>query len=365
MSAAAALTETRLTPRAASVASAVPTTRRRQYELDALRLLSVFAVFVFHVNSQYSNPPRGLVRYSAAAAAVVAAIPAWRMPMLFFVAGLAVLPGLGTKTPRVYLFARMRRLLVPFVLGCLCIAPVQLVLEESLRGRSVPLEPRTGYYWFLSVLGVLTAAGLPLACALRRVRAQLTAVRAPWIAIALCSIPTLLACLPWRWLPTRPVYADHDAKTLLSYAAFFGIGLALSFLPAVRDDLRRYWPVALIPGVAATLAPLFGAARAGTTHTSVFVAAVGMTGLVIGGYGLMQQICTRPFPALARWSPYAFPFYILHGIMLALVSTVVLPLRLPLSVEIWTVAALTALATVLSARVLLAYRAGRWALGSS
>ncbi|MBL8157135.1 MAG: acyltransferase, partial [Anaerolineae bacterium] len=179
---------------------------------------------------------------------------------------------LRKRSARQYLDERFRRLLIPFVFGCLLLTPVMLYFEwmhktqtglwsmtfwEFVSSRSIPLSCQifgwAGYHlWFLGFLFSYSLLALPLFLWLRGDRGQ----RAVAWMIRLCERRggILLAILPLLviQLALRPFFleGEHNWADFFYMLGFFALGYILYSHERFTQAIRRDWPLAF--GVAAT-----------------------------------------------------------------------------------------------------------------
>jgi peptidoglycan/LPS O-acetylase OafA/YrhL len=255
----------------------------RLYYLDWLRVLAILGVFLFHSLRAFDEIPwwiNNVERSGPVTLFIVFFLP-WGMPLFFFLSGAGTWFALRRRTARQYVVERIQRLLVPFIVGCLLLTPIQLyfhwlhtsqteafegTLWEFFLGREFVLGPRvfgwTGYHlWFLGFLLTYSLMSLPLFIWFRRAAGCRII---DWLArlgqrrggLLLFAIPLVVL-----QLVLRPVFAAYqDWADFVNMLVFFVYGYILyadgRFAPAVRRD----WPLALATGVLGTLFILVGSA---------------------------------------------------------------------------------------------------------
>jgi glucan biosynthesis protein C len=262
---------------------------KRRRELDAMRLLVVFGLFLFHsalifdpTDDYYIKNPQttSLVTYAAALCVV------WAMPLLFLVAGIGSWFSLRRRSAGGFAKARLLRLGVPLVAGTLLLMPIPQwyrfrAADPSYRGSylsfwadflHVRLQAsefpfildgagrrqsfETGQLWFLVLLLTFSLLFLPL----------LAWLRGPSGSGALERLGRL-AARPWGILvvPSLPlvvVGASLDLEEGIaawnrwSYALFFLYGFAVAAQPAVLAAMRRLRRPAALIGAALWIASI-------------------------------------------------------------------------------------------------------------
>jgi glucans biosynthesis protein C len=182
-------------PAGAATSAGQPPARRG--ELDLLRALVVVGLVYFHTAVIFGG---GEFPVKAAAENRVATVflafgATWGMPLLFVISGMGIWYSLRSRSPKAFVGERLRRLLVPLVVGVLTLVPLQvyLGLRRSGQGgsfasfyrRFVDVRPsldfpfmvkaapdarvfETGHLWFLVCLLAFSLVLLPGFALLRR-----------------------------------------------------------------------------------------------------------------------------------------------------------------------------------------------------
>ena len=351
----------------------------RRRELDAMRLLVVFGLFLFHsalifdpTDDYYiKNPQTSSVVTYAAALCVV-----WAMPLLFLVAGMGSWFSLRRRSARSFVEARLLRLGVPLVAGTLLLMPI----PQWYRLRAADPAYAGSYLSFWGeFLHVRLAAGNSRSCwrgrpaALVRDGPALVPGAAPDVLAAVPSAPGLdaravrrgaLARLGARAQRSWPIIVvpavllavvgagleleeGFAAWSRWSYALFFLFGFAVAAQPAVLAAMRRLrGPAAFLGGALwiASFALYSIADRDGidplTSYDGVsmlFRATFGVTGWVwlVAILGFAQRP-VREAPStgegagsrsarLGAWgNEAALPLYVIHQpVIVAIAFTVV------------------------------------------
>ncbi|MGW8380659.1 acyltransferase [Streptomyces sp. ODS28] len=250
----------------------------RRGELDALRILVVAGLVLFHSSLVFDAENDFYVKN--AETTTVTGITAgfgvvWAMPLLFLVGGLGAWYSLRRRGTAGFVRERLLRLGVPLVFATCVLCPLPQWLRERSHHSSYDVSywhflPRffdvhwawgdfpfvldgpyfeTGHLWFvvvlleLCLLLALLARWLPDGHTLRRV---------PRAAMALPMLPLAAVC---ALLGLDTAYGGWDRS---AYALFFAAGYVLAGSPALRAAMRRdRWP-ALVLGLC-----MFGASAPG------------------------------------------------------------------------------------------------------
>jgi len=318
----------------------------RLHYLDWLRVLAILGVFLFHTVRPFVPIPWAIsnAEKSLVATLFIIFFAPWGMPLFFFLSGAGTTLALRRRTGRQYAVERVRRLLIPFVVGSLVLTPIQLYVQwlhqtqtgvftgtpwEFFLSRQVEFGPKwfgwVGYHlWFLGFLFAFSLIALPLFLWLKRGAGQRIV---DWLArlserrgaLLLFVIPLVVIQLVLH--PRFPDYQDWTDFVYMLTVFVYGYILYTDerFLAAVR----REWPIALTGVVLTSLFIIVGAAKgpilgwmdaAGTPGFYVFWTVYGINtwcwALFILYVGMRHLDFTNRW--LERGREMILPFYLLH-----------------------------------------------------
>ena len=270
------------------------------------------------------------------------------MHLMFFLSGLFVYPSLARKGTARFVFDRLVRLGIPFVLGVFLLMPLayypvyRVTAADAtwsafwLHWRALPFWP-SGPLWFLSVLFACNMVVAALAAALPGLRERLAILSAGagahperflagLVAVtALAYVPLSMAYKPWDWVTYGPF--AFQPSFIAPYAIFYLAGVCVSAhgfdrgLLAAEGALARRWPIWLVGAFAAFLIWII------PTALIVKQAATWMLGLqIVADLGsvlasatislavaaLFLRFVAAPSPILGRISVNAYPIYLMH-----------------------------------------------------
>jgi len=154
----------------------------RRFDIDWLRILLIFSVFLFHIGMYFNgfswhikNPER-LYWLDP----VMGFLHTWRMPLLFLVSGVGTYFALGKRTMGQFFGERSRKLMIPLVFGMFVIIPPQVFVEKQAQyGTYLNFIPHItdGSYpegnfswhhlWFILYLFICASAAIPFILLLR------------------------------------------------------------------------------------------------------------------------------------------------------------------------------------------------------
>lgn len=367
----------------------------RRHDLDWLRVLCILLLVAFHAAMPFvaddgwhlKNAERShlLLEFNFFASR-------WRMPLLFLIAGAGSAWALGHRDGGAFLGSRLRRLLVPLLLGCFVIVPPQIYFERLAQGAApgylafwatvFRFEPYPAgsfsyhHLWFLAYLLTYTLLALPLmlwgrgaaghAC-LARVAARLDG-RGVWLLGAAGAVPfvALIDRFP------GPQDFVHDWANFGYYLGFFLAGWFLARQPRLWDALVRHRREALRVAGLTFLAlcvyrwnrwrPELDAGLARTLYLCLYPACGWFAVLAILGYA--RRALDRPGRLLAYLSEASYPVYVLHQTVTVVVAYYVLPLAEGVGLKWAWLTAATYAATFLAYETLVRpFGPVRWVFG--
>jgi peptidoglycan/LPS O-acetylase OafA/YrhL len=270
------------------------------------------------------------------------------MHLMFFLSGVFVYPSLSRKGPARFVFDRLVRLGIPFVLGVFLLMPLAYYPVYRVTAvdptwsafwfhwRALPFWP-SGPLWFLSVLFACNLAFAALAAAIPGLRERLATLSAGagthperflaglFVVAALAYVPLSMAYKPWDWVTYGPF--AFQPSFIAPYAIFYLAGVCVSAhgfdrgLLAADGALARRWPIWLVGAFAAFLIWII------PTALIVKQVATWMPGLqIVADLGsvlasatislavtaLFLRFVAAPSPILGRISVNAYPIYFMH-----------------------------------------------------
>jgi peptidoglycan/LPS O-acetylase OafA/YrhL len=248
----------------------------RLYYLDWLRVLALLGVFLFHAVHPFDMFAWEIknAEQSIAVTLFIVFLGPWGMPLFFFVSGATSWFALRPRTGRQFVNERVKRLLIPFIIGCLLLSPIQLYFQwnhqlqtglfegslfEFLKQREISFGPQVfgwaGYHlWFLGFLFAYSLIALPLFQWLkkdngRRFIEWLGRIVERRGGILLFIIPLILI-----QFVLRPYFPhEHDWADFIFTLGVFILGFIFYSDERFTHAIRRDWPLMLILGILSTL----------------------------------------------------------------------------------------------------------------
>src|SRR5262245_54641229 len=106
--------------------------RTRRPDIDWLRVVATYLLFVFHVGKVFDPAPFYHIRnadLSFTMLVVCGFVSLWHMPLFFLLAGWSAASSLDTRGSRGFVAERLRRLGIPLLAGCVLLAPAIKYVE--------------------------------------------------------------------------------------------------------------------------------------------------------------------------------------------------------------------------------------------
>ncbi|UCF09570.1 MAG: acyltransferase family protein [Candidatus Bipolaricaulota bacterium] len=356
---------------------------QREHDLDWLRILVVLMMVPFHTALVFTGPGFMFVKSGTHGPwfwAFVGFTYSWSMPLLFFISGAGAWFSLKKRGPVGFLRERLERLVPPPLLGLLVLVPFSAYLTH-LQTASAPVtlwtflgahfaHPRVvdlywGHIWFLVVLLLLAALGLPALLALRTVSVRglrtrtAAALRTPGVLL-LAAIP-LAAVAP---LPDESGLPAFGWAMLAPQAVAYAAGFLLFSQPALREAIdRNLWPAMAI-AVSLALLSIWVPLHTRRDLVPHVVFYLGRWAWVLTALGLGHRFLDHG-SALGRYLREAgLPLYLLHVPVASAIAFVVVDRPWPVAAQFTVITAGTfACSFIIYELVVRRFRVLRWLFG--
>lgn len=251
----------------------------RRYDVDWLRVIAVCVLITIHTASMFDPYPITAVKGATLFPLIVYStfVHEWRLAILFIVSGASSYFALGFLSARQFVSVRVRRILVPLLMGTLLIVPIHLYYWQFYRnptydksyfqfyqtiivglfrdgnfGRSKE-SIHWAHLWFLAYLFVSSLVALPLFLYLKRngrhLISRLAALMEKRGAIFLLALPLAVieAALRARWVGRALIIVD-DWASFCSYLALFIYGFVIFSDGRIKVAIERHRWAALALG---------------------------------------------------------------------------------------------------------------------
>ncbi len=260
----------------------------RRYDLDWLRVITIFIVFIYHCAKFFDNDPFSVKNNPAdfvsgplplstyKITANLNYLTAIGLPLFFIIAGMSTFYALGFMEKREiktnkYILVRFIRLIIPFIIGLLTYVSLLVFLEYTNKGfiSSTFFEFYPNYYqgiygfdgnfsvfghhlWFLFILFFLTVSTVHLFAYLRKEKfrsgfSKFASFFTKLGTIYLLIIPIyILETLHSRFYSDFPRLGGWD---FLSYIFFLFYGFLFAYDKQFRTALKKNFIIAVVLGL--------------------------------------------------------------------------------------------------------------------
>lgn len=317
---------------------------QRRYDLDWLRVIAIFMVFVYHCSLIFAPDPYQIKNPTIYPYLddLGAFVGLWGMPLIFIISGASVFYALGKHTPGKYVKSMVARLLVPLIFGIFTHCAFQVYLENlsegTFRGSFFEFYPHyfDGLYafggnfawmgmhlWYLEALFLYSLLCLPLYLWLKKsstgqhLLQHLGDFLGKPGAIYLLFLPvTLLSnLLDPDGLGTTVL----GGWSIFNYLVFFVCGFVIISSERMQANIRRLRWISLAAGVVIwgvfdTAWEALGDPTFATwqylSGSALWCLCTWCWLLAVLGFGF--QHLNRNMPVLRYANEAVLPFYILH-----------------------------------------------------
>ncbi|TVS07329.1 MAG: hypothetical protein EA413_01240 [Cyanobium sp. PLM2.Bin73] len=359
---------------------ALMTVLPRSHDLDWLRLLAVILLIGYHAAAVFYAGELGRfyvvdAHSSGALSVAVTFVHQWHMPLFFFLAGAASWHSLQRRSAGEYLRERLRRLLVPLLIGILVLVPPQVYLQERQAGRAggsfLAFYPQffdgvrpAGHFewahlWFLAYLLVISIVCLPLLLKLRQgatpgdgpgdstTEQGLAALVA--LALPLMAVEALLRP---HWIGFQNLYDDWANLSL--YLLYFVYGFLFcqrrALWGAIEQHRRVLWAVAAV-AMAVLLSLGISQQVPERAYSGPYMAYQLLRGLnswcwVLGLLALARPLRHVDHPLLRYGNRLGFSVVLFHQPLIVVTAFLVVPLPLAVAAKFWVISLASLLGSV-------------------
>jgi glucans biosynthesis protein C len=261
----------------------------------------------------------------------------WRIPLIYMVAGGAVVLALGQRSAGAFAMDRIRRLLLPLVFGVLVLVPPQVYLEQHSKGQFagsfLQWLPHAynrdnlawNHLWFVAYVLLMTFVLLPVFLWARTPRGHAVQARGAKAMVRaslhwLMAVPLALAMLLLAPITRNVNYLVGDWYGIASAALLMLYGGFIFNTPEMLAVLNRQCWIAVAVGTVAFFALdllVFHAppgAHVRVLGLPIFapLSAINTTSWLFAAVGLANRDL-QSRPRFLVWSTEAlYPFYMIH-----------------------------------------------------
>ena len=327
----------------------------RLHYLDWLGVLAILGVFLFHAVHPFDTIDWEIknAEQSEILTLFIVFFAVWGMPLFFLLAGAGSQFALRRRTGRQYASERFKRLFIPFIVGSIVLAPVQMYLKalnqrtfagsflaylpEFFGSRRLSLSPKIFgswgiHLWFLGFLFAFSLIALPLFLWLRQDRGHRIIDRLGKLGevrggVLLFFIPLVLVRLVFQ-----PLYPDeHDWTDFIFLFIFFVLGYILYADQRFTRAMRRDGKLIAAAAIGSALVFVVGIVSISdpdvisTPGTPVFIFVMCMWGIVGCTWPLFILAIGMRFldftsKRLEYWREAQLPFFLLHQPVIVVIA---------------------------------------------
>jgi glucan biosynthesis protein C len=359
-----------------------PVQHQRLYYLDWLRVLAVLGVFYAHTAEIFDTFYWHMRQagHSVVWDALGTFGARWGITLFFILAGASAWFALRTRTSRQFIGERFKRLLIPFIVAFILIAPIQAyfmaLIRSSYNGNLVQFFPYffvnihvgwdltwlatySYHLWFLAYLFTISILVLPLLLYLKRKRG---ARFISWLA-ALCSRPAglfvfvlpiaLVQIILLAPFPGYPGWADFFSWVFIFVYGF--IFLSDTRFEAALRKQGKYFLCILIICILTLLitnsAGVFGNWKQSPGYSegylfSRFLSSIITWSVIVSALYIWMRFLNFDNKVLRYANEAILPLFILHPSVILVISFYVLPLNLDSGVKYLVVSTAALIATL-------------------
>lgn len=312
---------------------------KRYYDIDWLRVLGMLMIFLFH-NARFFNDDDWQVKniqLDFGMSVFVRILDHFIMPLFFVLSAIAIFYALRKRSNGDFMRERVKRLLLPLMVGVFTHISLQVYIENVTHGRFsgtfwqfIP-HYFDGWYlfggnfawmglhlWYLLVLFLFSAIMLPLFQLIRRspnfttkLADLVTKKFGPYLFIIPLFVMEYLVALS----PDTVGRRDAGGWSLLTYLVFFLIGYLLATDGRYRPAIEKVRYLSLALSVASVVAAYILLAEmevSGTNTVYLLVRSVFSWSWLLTFMGFASRYLNFTNRFLKYANEAVLPFYILH-----------------------------------------------------
>ncbi|WP_075342612.1 acyltransferase family protein [Tenacibaculum agarivorans] len=332
--------------------------QQRRYDLDWLRVISVFAVFLHHILMPFNGDDFHIMNttHSKFLDDTMVYFEQFRLPLLFLVSGVGTVYAFSKRTWLAFALERVKRLLVPLVFGVLCIVPPQVYYENIINFssfleayNSIVIKFKVNHLWFIENLFIISILFIPFVMYCRSNKSNKlknTIVKLSkqyrmisWVILLLC-----IRIITKEYFPSNEK-SIRNLSSSLYFIFFFVSGVILATNNELWKllHLRRKYNLRLV--LVFTLifygyyfmprewiAPYLSIKNRWRLWYIVSVLVSWSVVITILGYG--KEYLNKESRLLVKLNEAVYPFYILHQTIIIIIGYYVLKLDISILFKI-------------------------------
>ena len=328
----------------------------RRYEFDWLRVLA-FSLLIFYHTGMYFVSWDWHIKNNQLSQAMeipMTFLSQWRMSLIFLVSGVGVYFALGYRRTSIFIKERVKRILVPLLVGMLLVVPPQVYFERVVQGYTgdyldffpsiFQFEPYPAgnfswhHLWYLAYILHYSILLLPVLLYLRKSNIDLNSINKRFILL-----------VPSIWLSVGAIFLNerfpgtnalfNDWANHYLYITVFLIGFILVKYPGLQEKIRclRWYSLSLATGTVTILYTFYWLNWRDINGGELVLYFILKQSnrwfwlLAILGFAMQHLNINNKY--LAQANEMVYPFYILHQTIIVALGYYLLNSPLPISVK--------------------------------
>jgi glucan biosynthesis protein C len=307
------------------------TTHSRRYDIDWIRVIAIFFLLIYHIAIVFqpwgvflafvsSNEPiEGL--WTA-----MAMLNVWRIPILFFVSGMGAYFALGKRSIIQLIMERTKRILLPFLFGVFTVVPLHFYVYQHYFDSDLNYVLSRGHLWFLLNIFVYVLVLSPVFYAIKnstKLKQFLNRLFSNPLGLLVVMIFFVAETLLISPNPYEMYAMNFHGWVIGFLSFFFGFLFVYSgnqFWLHVKKGKWIYLGIAVsMYAIRVTIFDLQAPRYLMPIESIMWIVAV---------FGLAYSYLNKPSKTLSYLSESVYPVYIIHMVVMYVISALILPARL-------------------------------------
>lgn len=326
-------------------------TTNRRFDLDWLRVISVFAVFLHHVCMPFNGDDFHIMNPESSKMLddVMVYFEQFRLPLLFFVSGVGTIFAFSKRTWFQFIKERSLRLLIPLIFGVVVLIPPQTFYENYGEFNfnissyfKLLSQLKVNHLWFIENLFWMSLCSIPFILFLKsskgeRVVMKITQSSSKYGLFSWCIILVLLRIVSKHYFPSDSKSILNVSSTLY-YSFYFMAGLVIAsssnLWNLILSNRRKYFSLTLLFTVlfyfyyllpSSVLSPYLSVSQ----RWSIWYLTCSLLSwsvlLTVLGYGY-KHLNSKSF-LLTKLNEAVYPFYMLHQTVIIIIGYFIIQLN--------------------------------------
>lgn len=307
--------------------------KERRYDIDWMRVIAIGLLLVYHTAIGF-QPWGVLLGFITNASSWPALWPPmtmlniWRIPLLFFIAGMGTYMAIGSRDWKQVITERVKRIGLPLLFGALCIVPLHILLIQLYYKRQSSYMPGLGHLWFLANILVYVLLLLPLFYFFKKRENSRMAIFIRHRAGAMSLLLLIVLVMAVESVLLEPAIFELYAFTAHGFVLGllgFLFGYLVMYSGKNFKDMLVRWRWFFVLG--AFLLFLLRLEQVLGQHP-VYLLSIESNCWIFSILGFAGKYLNRPGAMLSYLKDAAYPVYIIHMAVLYAGSMLIFPLEI-------------------------------------